>query len=170
MIRGCSQNVQRCELFYHWQPPKMYFGGCHWLSGNLILIERWNCPQLNVQFINSSLQNAFFEYRVHIFVQFSKKTTYKAETPIHIMKSGTPFVCVISCLKVTFKKNTNNYVSNLIVPCFFPQIFRWKCQDHLRWRDGRRRRGGRGLHRLRVCPRGVVPVAHAPQHQVRIPF
>ena len=53
---------------------------------------------------------------------------------------------------------------------FFPEIFRWKCQDHLGWRDGRRRRGGRGLHRLRVCPRGVVPVAHAPQHQVRIKF
>ena len=89
--------------FYYWQSPKMHFGGCHWLSGNLILIEKWNCPQLNVQFIIGSLQNAFFEYKVHVFVQFSKKTTYKAETPIHIMKSGTP-VCVISCLKVIFKK------------------------------------------------------------------
>ena len=61
MIRGHSQNVQEFAPFYHWQPPKMYSGGCYWLSGNSILIERWICPQLNVQSIKGSLQNAFLE-------------------------------------------------------------------------------------------------------------
>ena len=40
---------------------KMHFGGHHWLSGNSMLIERWNCPQMNVQSINGSLRNAFLE-------------------------------------------------------------------------------------------------------------
>ena len=61
MIRGHSQNVQKFTPFYHWQPPKMHFEGCHWLSENSILIEWWNCPQLNVQSIKGSLQNASLE-------------------------------------------------------------------------------------------------------------
>ena len=39
MIRGHSQNIQKCTPFYHRQPPKIHFGGCHWLSGNSILMK-----------------------------------------------------------------------------------------------------------------------------------
>ena len=49
---------------------KMHFGGHHWLSGNSMLIERWNCPQMNVQSINGSLQN-FLYFKFYNFSTFS---------------------------------------------------------------------------------------------------
>ena len=77
MIRGHSQNVQKFAPFYHWQPPKMHFGGCYWLSGNSILIERWNYPQLNVQSINGSLQNVYDEILLSMIVVIFIKILWK---------------------------------------------------------------------------------------------
>ena len=86
MIRGHFQDVHKFAPFYHWQPPKMHFGGCHWLSGNSILIERWNYPQLNVQSINAFcrlplqwqlLQNVYDEILLSMIVVIFIKILWK---------------------------------------------------------------------------------------------
>ena len=68
-IRGLSQNVHRFAPFLSLTASNMGFEGCHWSTGNSMLIERWNCPQLNFQSINGSLQNPFWRLSMIEMVQ-----------------------------------------------------------------------------------------------------
>ena len=57
MIRGHSQNVQKFTPFYHWQPPKMHFGGCHCIDR--LDIQLGTISPLNPDWISRQSMTAF---------------------------------------------------------------------------------------------------------------
>ena len=106
----------------------------HWLPGNSIFIERWNCPQLNFQSINRSLKNQYFTY-INQFILFpnyllclifsliTKKTAlklFKKQTPSTPTKKQTE-KNHFKPLKSNYRISANSFLGNYSFLKFFDQ-------------------------------------------------